>query len=303
MVGLVLVAGLGACSPGTETALPSPEEVEAYVAEVEDWRAGRLERLTSETGWLTLVGLHWLQDGPNRVGSGADADLPLPADRAPEWAGTLYPPESPGGSLRFELAPGAGVAIEGEEITGPVELATDGQGEATVLELGSLTFYVIARGERLGLRVKDSQSPARLEFAGIESYPVDPAWRLTARFEPYDPPRELAILDVTGGTQPSVSPGAVIFEKDGRSFRLDALDAGDELFLIVHDQTSGHGTYGAGRYLYTPVASEDGTVELDFNKLYNPPCAFTEFATCPLPPAQNRLDLAIEAGEKDAGHH
>jgi uncharacterized protein len=282
----------GAAGPEVETAAAADEG--EYRGEIEAWRAEREEGLRADGGWLSLAGLHWLPEGNSSLGSQPMGDVVLPSS-APARVGTL---SRDGDRVELALAPGVAATHEGEPFR-RLELASDGAGgEPTVVELGTLSFHVIRRGERVGLRVKDSAAPSRTGFTGIESFPVDPRWRLDARFEPYDPPREIEVEDYAGGTQPSTVPGAVVFEVDGRSHRLDAIDAGEQLFLIFADRTSGEATYGGGRYLYADVPGADGRVVVDFNRAYNPPCVFTPYATCPLPPRQNRLDLAVEAGEK-----
>jgi len=310
----LLLLGAGACRPGAERAAPGAEPDEAaaegtaqpletsaagdlspeeHEAEVEAWREERLAGLTSDDGWLTLVGLHWLPEGETTVGSAEGSGVRLPAS-TPARVGTL---ERADGTVRLDLAPGVEATAGGERFAGG-ELASDATEEPTVVELGTVSFYPIERGEKLGLRVKDTASPARSAFAGIPAYPVDPRWRVAARFEPYDPPREVGIPDVTGNVQDMVSPGAVLFAAGGETRRLEALDGGDELFLIFADGTSGEETYGAGRYLYAPKPDGAGRLVVDFNRAYNPPCAFTAYATCPLPPKGNRLPLPVEAGEK-----
>ena len=286
-----------ACAPQPEEAPAvevSAEDEAAHREEIGAWRAERVERLRAEGGWLSLAGLHWLPEGESGIGSEPMADVVLPAS-APARVGTLT---REGGTVRLEVAPGVEATHEGERVR-RLEMASDaGEGEPTVVELATLTLQVIERGDRIGLRVKDSAAPSRTVFTGIESYPIDRRWRLVAGFEPYEPPHEIEVDDYAGGTQRSTVAGAVVFEVDGRTHRLDALDAGDELFLIFADRTSGDTTYGGGRYLYTARPGADRRVILDFNKAYNPPCVFTPYATCPLPPRQNRLDLAVEAGEK-----
>jgi hypothetical protein len=285
---LLLAGGLAAPLAGRAAALPSLEE------EVLAWRAGRLERLMREDGWLTLVGLHWLEDGRNEVGSDAGNDVVLPA--GPAHAGTLVVAD---GKVRLEPIPGAGLEIDGEPAAA-MDLASDLAGDPTVVSLGSRSFHVIDRGGHLLLRVKDSNAPSRRDFQGLDYYPVDPAWRFDARFEVYDPPRLLRLADVTGLVQEQPSWGAVVFEKDGVTYRLDVASAAgaEELFLIFGDRTNGQETYGAGRYLYVPAPDAEGRIPLDFNRAYSPPCAFTPYATCPLPPPQNRLPLRVTAGEK-----
>ncbi|MDI6779627.1 MAG: DUF1684 domain-containing protein [Bacteroidota bacterium] len=166
------------------------------------------------------------------------------------------------------------------------------------MNLGSLTFYVIKRGEQIGVRVKDKDNPARLNFKGLEYFSIDPRWRIDAKFEPYNPPKIIPIVNVLNQVSNDTCPGAIAFEVEGKTYRLDALKEGTELFIIFHDETSGRETYGMGRYHYTDLPDSNNNVVIDFNKAYNPPCAFTVFATCPMPPEQNYLTLRIEAGEK-----
>src|SRR5262249_8004586 len=184
-------------------------------------------------------------------------------------------------------------------------LKTDAEGEPTVLEHGRIRFYVIRRGTRLGVRVKDTGSAALAAFHGIDSYPIDFHWRFDAHFDAYDPPKTIPVPNILGTVDSARSPGAVVVTLGGRDCRIDAVkESGtDELFLIFGDQTNGEETYGGGRFLYAAPPDKNGRVVLDFNKAYNPPCVFTPYATCPLPPAGNRLPVRIEAGEKKYGSH
>jgi len=184
-------------------------------------------------------------------------------------------------------------------------LRSDAEGEPTLLRRGSVSFYLIKRGERLGVRVKDSRSPALLAFHGIDSYPIQLKWRVDARFEAYPAGKTIPVPNILGSVEQEKSPGAVVFDFEGREFRIDAVtESGTEdLFLIFGDQTNGVETYGGGRFLYAAPADKNGRVVLDFNKAYNPPCVFTPYATCPLPPPQNRLAIRVEAGEKKFGSH
>jgi uncharacterized protein (DUF1684 family) len=279
---------------------PSPPVDDDYVADIERWRAEREERLRSETGWLTVVGLHWLEPGENTFGSGASNRVVLPEGRGPEVAGAFVLAD---GKVTVRSNPDSGVTLEGEAVT-ERELQTDVEGEPDVLQLDDLSFYVIQRADRFGIRVKDPRSKMLREFAGIESFPVDVAYRVEGRFVPYDPPREVQIATVVGTVQPMLTPGRVEFTLNGEKLALEPMVGepdDEEYFFIFRDKTSGKETYGAGRYLYTEAA-RDGRVILDFNKAYNPPCAFTPFATCPLPPPQNRLSIPVEAGEQYSGH-
>jgi uncharacterized protein (DUF1684 family) len=274
---------------------------DAYRREIESWRAARDANLRKPESWLTLVGLFWLEEGENRFGSDPRNRVVLPAGKAPAVAGTLV---RHGEAVTVRATPGAGLESDGHPVT-EMTLASDAKGKPTVLRLGSLSFYVLKRGDRLGVRVKDRQSPALATFHGVESFPVDPEWRMVARFEPHPRPTSIPIANVLGQTENQPSPGTVVFEHAGKTWRLDALDGGDgSLSLIFADSTSGRETYGAGRFLDTDPP-RDGKVVVDFNKAYNPPCAFTAFATCPLPPRQNRLAVAVTAGEKKygEGHH
>jgi len=268
----------------------------SYSKALEKWRADRLEEINGEDGWTTLVGLFWLNEGQNKFGSDPSNEIVLPRTSAPKVAGLMRLNH---GVVTLEAKPDAGITNDGNAVSALV-LQSDDDGKPTILKLGSLKLFVIKRGDKLGLRVKDKRNPARSRFAGLDYFPVDLKWRLKARFEPYDPPKITPIVNVLGMVDNMTSPGVLVFEVNGKSYRLDpVLEKGSkQLFIIFGDKTTGKETYGAGRYLYADPAGDDGKVVLDFNKAYNPPCAFTEFATCPLPPRQNRLAIRVEAGEK-----
>jgi uncharacterized protein (DUF1684 family) len=281
---------LPALAPPASAQGPDPE----WLRELGDWRTRRFERLRAPDGWLTLVGLYWLHEGKSRFGSSPASELLLAG--APPLLGTL---EVAGGKAIFEAAPGVEVLRDGQRV-GRVEMAPDATGAPTVLTSGSLTFFVIARGERLALRVRDSQAATRLEFAGLEQFPVHPAWRVRARLDPAPPGTTFPVPNVTGTVDPTPTPGSLVFQVGGTEYRLVALqeDGAKELFLVFGDRTNGQETYGGGRFLYAPAPGPDGATWLDFNRAYNPPCAFTPYATCPLPPRENRLPIRVEAGEK-----
>jgi len=285
-----LFACLFGCLALPATAVDSADEA-ALLAR---WHAERLAALTSGTGWLTLVGLYWFHDGVNGFGSDPSNAIAVSKPVLNHHAGDFVLSQ---GHVRFEPAAGSCVRRGGGPAAGP--LVSDAHGEATMLSCGPLEFWVIERGGRHGLRVRDLESEARRTFKGLEYFPADASWAVDARFEPYEPAHHVPIVNVLGMELDMVSPGAVVFERDGREWRLDALleepDA-DSLFLMFADGTSGKETYGAGRFLYAPLPAA-GRVAVDFNKAYSPPCAFTRFATCPLPPPQNRIALRVTAGE------
>ncbi len=265
-----------------------------YRQEVEAWRSGRLQRLTAADGWLSLIGLHWLKEGVNRVGSAADNDIVLTAGPAHFGSVTLRR-----GRAAIELDPASGATIDAREQR-TARLRDDARGRPTVIAAGSVSFYLVERNGRYGLRVKDSQAKTRTEFAGIEHFPVDPSWRIEARWVPLRPVGKLETPNVLGLSDVYPVPGKAVFERDGKTFELlpvIEVPGDKELFLIFADRTSGRETYGGARFLYAPMP-KDGKIVLDFNKAYNPPCAFTPYATCPLAPPENRLDLAVTAGEK-----
>ncbi|MBV8877838.1 MAG: DUF1684 domain-containing protein [Gammaproteobacteria bacterium] len=265
-------------------------------ADVSAWRAHRLESLTSDNGWLTLTGLFWLKEGPNSFGRAPDNGLVLENPALAEHCGTFL---VSGHSVRFTAASGSGVTSGGRAVSS-LDLQPDTAGEPTVLASGPLRFFVIERAGNLGVRVRDLNNPHRTGFQGLDYFPVSTDWVFDARFEPYQPARHISIINILGMQQDYASPGAVVFMKDGREWRLDTVleaPGEKELFIMFADATSGHETYGAGRFLYVPLPAA-GRTRLDFNKAYNPPCALNDFATCPLPPPQNRLSLRVEAGEK-----
>jgi uncharacterized protein len=260
--------------------------------EVEAWRAGRYANLRRDESWLTLAGLGWLEPGINRVGSASEADVVLPA--GPAHAGTItVTDDGPVADGQFTL--------DGRPVNA-VPLATDQPGPPTLLHLGALRLCVIERGGRLAIRTWDTASPARGDFTGIDHWPVDPAWRLEARFEP-TPGATIQVPDVIGIADEAVTPGTVAFELDGVTHRLQGLEGGPngELWLVFGDATNGRETYGGGRFLYTDSPQSDGRVVVDFNRAYNPPCVFSPYATCPLPWPANRLAIRVEAGERMYG--
>jgi len=271
-----------------------------YITEIEAWQKERAEKLQAEDGWLALVGLHWLADGDNRFGSDPENPVRLEGDGIPPLAGILA---LEGATVHLVPAEGVALTVNGEPASVRI-LRDDLEGTPDVLRLGRLVFHVIRRGDRLGVRVKDPEAPTRTGFRGLTYYPIDPRYRVEARLDRYAAPKPIQIQSVIGTAEDRVSPGRLEFELDGTSMSLEPLNEGTDgvtLFVIFQDRTSGRETYGAGRYLYATLDGDRAL--LDFNKAYNPPCAFTPFATCPLPPRGNRLAVAVRAGERAYAEH
>jgi len=266
-----------------------------YTASVEKVRADRLQTLKAPDGWLSLIGLEWLQPGVNRIGSAADNDIVLKA--GPAHLGTITLDDS--GVATIELAKGSGALVDGREVQRATLVDDGGAGrKATEVSFGSAKFLVIAREGKKALRVKDENADSRAHFAGIDYFTIDPSWRVVADWVPFDPPHELEIGNVLGGIDKEKVPGKAVFIRDGHTFELYPIqEEPDSLFFVFADRTSGKETYGAARFLDTALA-KDGKLILDFNQARNPPCAFTPYATCPLAPPENRLDVRVTAGEK-----
>ncbi|NWF50645.1 MAG: DUF1684 domain-containing protein [Ignavibacteriaceae bacterium] len=269
----------------------------AYLKEINDWHAKRIERLKAPDGWLNLVGRTWLKPGINKFGSGKDNDVIIESGKVPANMGVFIFEDS---TVTMKINDGVEVSLNGKPVK-EIVMIDDQKKDMTVFQSGSIKWNLIIRGDKYGIRFRDLESDLVQNFKGIERFPVDQSWKLTARFEVYSPPRKIAVPNVLGQIDEETSPGAVIFNKDGKEFRIEAVDAEDKLFLIIADETSGEETYGGGRFIYVDKPDSTGKIILDFNKAYNPPCVFTKYATCPLPPEQNYLKLKIEAGEKMYG--
>lgn len=273
-LALVSVLLLAAVPPA-----PSPE---AFEAEWKGWRDQRLAALQRPQGWLALTGLHWLQEGENRI---------------PGLPGLFT---LAGGAVTLSATPADGWTLAGAAVTSR-KLASDKDGKPDRLLSGSRAVQVIDRGGKLALRTWDSERPARKSFTGIDTFPPSPRWRVTARWEPYATPRAVEVPSVIGTTTRELAPGRAWFSVEGQEVALEPTQDGDQLFFVFKDKTAPRETYGAGRFLSAGLP-HDGQVVLDFNRAYNPPCVFSPHATCPLPLPQNILPVRIEAGEKSWGH-
>jgi len=266
-----------------------------YRQQVERWREQHQKDLTADDGWLTVAGLDWLKDGENRVGADPASEVPLSPNSAPQHVATIF---FHAGQVVLHPAPGVPLTLNGKQAS-----QTTLREDTDILAINRLKFFLIRRGDRVGIRLKDNDSPERKRFTGLTWYPIDPSWRIRARFTAWDSPHTISFTNTIGQQETEQSPGYVTFTRNGREYRLEPMLDDGKLFFVFRDHTSGKTTYGASRFLYADPA-KDGFVSLDFNQAENPPCAFTAYATCPLPSPQNRLDLAVEAGEKkySGGH-
>jgi uncharacterized protein (DUF1684 family) len=292
VLAVTMTVGVAAASVAATAATAVAQDENTQVG---DWRAKRLASLTSETGWLTPVALYWLKEGNNSFGRASHQAFSLDdAALAPDTGVFVLKDHH----VRYIAHAANAMTYLGKPVMS-LDLVSDGGDNPTELIAGTLHFVVIDRAGHLGVRVRDSVSPNRLQFKGLQYFPVRPDWLVHARFEPYVPQHQIRIVNILGMTEDMASPGAIVFEREGQTWRLDAIleDPGDQqLFVMFSDSTSGKQTYGAGRFLYIGLP-QDNRIDVDFNEAFNPPCAFTDFATCPLPPQQNRLALSIDAGE------
>jgi hypothetical protein len=270
---------------------------DGYVASILKWRQEKEARLRADDGWLTVAGLFWLKEGKNGFGSDTGNPIVLPGP-APAHLGDLV---LHNGTITLEPAGDPALLLNGKRAERS-ELKIHNRPD--VLAYRDLTFFVIQRGDRFALRLRDKNTPARKQFTGMKFFPVDPQYRIEANWVPSDPPKKITIPTILGTSTELPSPGTIEFSFQGAKYRLTPLlESPDspELFIIFADQTNAKGTYGSGRFLYTGLPT-NGKVMLDFNKAENPPCAFTPYATCPLPPKENKLPVAIAAGEQFSGH-
>ena len=278
---------------------PSENGSPEYIGKIKTWHKERIENLKKENGWLNLAGLYWLKEGENTFGTNPKNDIVFPKGTAPGTIGILT---LKNGVVTAKINPHLKVVSDGSLVQ-TKRLRDDTSGDPTIMNLGHLRWFIIKRSGKYGVRLRNLNSKLLDEFTGIETFPIDEDWKITAKFEPYNPPKKISIPSIIGTVEEDNTPGALVFEKNGDEYKLDVIEEGDEFFIIFADETSGEETYGAGRFLYTDRPNSNGNVILDFNKAYNPPCAFTPYATCPLPPKQNYLKLKITAGEKKYGDH
>ena len=266
----------------------------SFSADTQKWREQHETEIKAEDGWLTVSGLFWLKEGTTTIGTGEKSDIVLPARSAPVTVGSL---ELNNGVVSLRVSDGVVVQVNDKPVQEYV-MTFETDKPPDQFKVGSLKLGVIKRGNRYGLRVRDKNSPARLHFKGLKWFPARENYRIIATFTAYDEPKEIRIMNVLGDELKLKTPGLLTFTLNGQKFELrPVIEDEKKLFIIFRDLTAGKTTYPAGRFLYADLP-KDGKVVLDFNRAENPPCAFTEFATCPLPPRQNFMNTAINAGEK-----
>ena len=274
------------------TNMSANESESDYIEQMQQWRQARHERLSDPDGWMTLVGMEWLEEGENPVGSAESNSARIPG--GPGSWDTIF---LAGDEIRYVPASNSGITVDGETVQEAM-LVPDNKGRPTGVRSGDLSFYVIFR-ESYALRIKDRKAPNLLAYKEMPAYDIQPDWRIEGRFERAEEGAVIEIANVLGQVSDTPLFGTFQFEREGTPYSLLALGAedSDDLWFIFADKTSGRETYGAGRFLYRDGMPEDGKLVVDFNKAYNPPCAYNDYSTCSLPPQQNRLRLAVRAGE------
>ncbi len=267
---------------------------EEYLEDLQKWKEQRLQRLKSENGWLNLAGLYWLKEGENTFGSDSSNSIVFPPE-APPIGGKII---KSGDSVYFRSSPDSEIKINGK-LQNFALLNPDPSGNPDLMEYKSLVWYIIKRDNMYGIRLRDYDHPRIKKLDHIPAFDPDLKWRKTAEFIPFDEPDTVLVPTVIGVDENYISPGKLVFRHKGKEYELLPFKAGEGFFIIIGDKTSAVETYPAGRFVYTKLPDKNNEVILDFNKAYNPPCAFSPYATCPLPPPENRLDLRIDAGEKE----
>ncbi|MCK4879307.1 MAG: DUF1684 domain-containing protein [Bacteroidales bacterium] len=295
---VILIISLSLLHFGCNTATPVITDEAGYMEEIENWQQQRLEKLKGENGWLSLAGLFWLEQGENSFGSDPANNIVFP-EKAEAFCGTL---ELDSGAVTLRVAEGVGISVKDSLIT-EIKLADDHSKNVTHLQQGDLAWYIIKRGDRYGIHLRDHKHPRIDELDHIPSYPVQTSYVVEAYLEPFGSPKTMTVATpLEGFTESYQCPGTLNFRLNGKELKLHPFTSGKDYFLAIADETTGLDTYGAGRFMYATPDST-GRIILDFNKAYNPPCAFSPFATCPMPPRENSLSVAIEAGEKSVHLH
>ncbi len=268
-----------------------------YKTEIENWHNKRITNLKKETGWLNLVGLFWLKEGENNFGSDASNDIQFPSDQSPAFIGKIVKKDS---VITTSINENVNVTFNDKPVK-KIVMKNDISGDPTILSLNSLRWFIIKRGEKYGVRLRNLEAKLLTEFEGIERFPINKKWKIQAKYVAFDKPKKIAIPTIIGTIEDEEIFGTLNFAIDNKEYSLSPTPAGKGLFIVFADLTSGAETYGGGRFLYVDGPDSNNNVILDFNKAYNPPCAFTKYATCPLSPDENKLRVEITAGEKNYG--
>lgn len=295
---LLVIAVISFILMGCNSKDPLIPDEAAYLESIKQWQEQRLERLKDKDGWLSLAGLYWLEKGENSFGSGPENDIVFP-EKADAFSGTLILEDS---IVTLRVADGVHISSDDVQVSELV-LKDDHSGNTSKLQQGDLAWYIIKRGERYGIRLRDHKHPRIQELDHIPSYPIQTSYVVEATLEPFDKPLTMTVATpVEGFTESYECPGLLKFQVNGEELALHPFKSGLGFFLVIADETTGLDTYGAGRFMYAMPDSANRII-LDFNKAYNPPCAFSPYATCPMPPRENFLPVAIEAGEKSVHLH
>jgi len=294
------LAALMVSAAGMGTAIASTLEQAAYADSVQQWRDRAEQGLRRDNGWLTLAGRFQMKPGANTFGTGKDNDIVFPPElkgTGPERLGTLVVDPS-GKKVTLKLADGVSMTSDGKAFSGARVLGT-ATDKRDWVSLGRIAMHVIEREGRYILRLADNESLVRKNFPGRIWYEVNEKFRVDAKFVAYPPGRKIAIVNVIDEVSDEPCPGYVEFKLNGVTYKMDVVGDDEGMFFVMRDGTAGDTTYRPSRFLYVEKKPKpDETFKLDFNRAYNPPCAFSEFTTCPLPPEQNILKTRIEAGEK-----
>lgn len=274
-------------------------QAQGYATEIQTWHAKRIQSLKSENGWLNLEGLYWLDEGKNSFGTTSTNKIVFPAGTITGEAGYF---ERQGSTVRLIVASGTTITVNGKATSDAIVFSPDSTRQPVAAHK-DLRWTIIKRDDKIGIRLRNLKSKHLEEFAGIKTFPVDSVYRVQATLQTVNQPQSVMIKNVLGQTNSQKLAGKLVFELEKKKYMLDAIEEGSQLFIIFGDATSGDATYVSGRFLYASKPGPDGTTTLDFNKAINPPCAFTEYATCPIPPPQNILPVAVNAGEKNYDLH
>jgi uncharacterized protein (DUF1684 family) len=283
----------------------TPADQAAYLAEVEKWRKEREASITSQNGWLSVAGLFFLKEGRNTFGRDATNQLVLPPS-APPRAGWFHLRQ---GRVFAHINQGVTATFNKQLVSPGTEIElndTDDLGKRDALILGPLTLFVHLSGEKLAIRMLNAESALLKSFTGLKWFPIDPAYRVVARFAPFDAPKPVEVPNILGDLERYTNPGVLTFTLHGQEYRLQPFQVGKQetgrFFIVFKDLTSGKETYGAARFVNASLP-KDGTTIIDFNRVFNPPCAYNPFTTCPLPLPSNRLNVRIPAGERNYRTH